>query len=115
MPELRAARWRTPAAIFAGRWESRPLMDKFLIKGGRPLHGTVAISGAKNAALPVMAASLLTPERVTLHNIPKVRDLITMSKLLAFMHARVSVPEIPASDYEIEAPTLNEEVAPYEL
>jgi UDP-N-acetylglucosamine 1-carboxyvinyltransferase len=90
-------------------------MDKFLIKGGKPLHGTVAISGAKNSALPVMAASLLTPEKVTLHNIPKVRDLITMSKLLAFMSAKVSITDIPASDYEIEAVTLNNAIAPYEL
>src|SRR6267378_1089656 len=66
-------------------------MDKFLIKGGKALRGTVAISGAKNSALPVMAAALLTSETVTLHNIPKVRDLITMSKLLAFMDAKVSV------------------------
>jgi UDP-N-acetylglucosamine 1-carboxyvinyltransferase len=90
-------------------------MDKFLIKGGNPLHGTVAISGAKNSALPCMTASLLTAEKVTLHNIPKVRDLITMSKLLAFMSAKVSVTEIPTSDYVIEAVTLNDAVAPYEL
>jgi UDP-N-acetylglucosamine 1-carboxyvinyltransferase len=90
-------------------------MDKFLIKGGKPLHGSVAISGAKNSALPCMTACLLTPEKVTLHNIPKVRDLITMSKLLAFMSARVSVTDIPASDYVIEAVTLNDAVAPYEL
>jgi UDP-N-acetylglucosamine 1-carboxyvinyltransferase len=90
-------------------------MDKFLIKGGKPLHGTVSISGAKNSALPVMTACLLTPEKVTLHNIPKVRDLITMSKLLAFMSAKVSVTDIPASDYVIEAVTLNDAVAPYEL
>jgi len=90
-------------------------MDKFLIKGGKPLRGTVEISGAKNSALPVMAAALLTAERVTLHNIPKVRDLITMSKLLAFMDAKVSVTEIPSSDYVIEAPTLNHAEAPYEL
>src|SRR6202011_4740111 len=90
-------------------------MDKFLIKGGKPLHGAVAISGAKNWALPVMTASLLPPEKVTLHNIPKVRDLITMSKLLAFMSAKVSVTDIPASDYVIEAATLNDAVAPYEL
>ena len=90
-------------------------MDKFLIKGGKSLRGTVAISGAKNSALPCMTACLLTPERVTLHNIPKVRDLITMSKLLAFMSARVSVTEIPSSDYVIEAVTLNDAVAPYEL
>jgi UDP-N-acetylglucosamine 1-carboxyvinyltransferase len=90
-------------------------MDKFLIRGGKALRGTVAISGAKNSALPVMAAALLTSEKVTLHNIPKVRDLITMSKLLAFMDARVSVTEMPASDYEIEAPSLNHAEAPYEL
>ena len=90
-------------------------MDKFLIKGGKPLHGTVAISGAKNSALPVMAAALLTAETVTLHNIPKVRDLITMSKLLAFMSAKVSVTEFPASDYVIQAARLDDAVAPYEL
>jgi len=90
-------------------------MDKFLIKGGKQLHGTVAISGAKNSALPVMAAALLTAETVTLHNIPKVRDLITMSKLLAFMSAKVSVVEVPSSDYIIQAATLDDAVAPYEL
>jgi UDP-N-acetylglucosamine 1-carboxyvinyltransferase len=90
-------------------------MDKFLIKGGKALQGTVAISGAKNSALPVMAAALLTAEKVTLHNIPKVRDLITMSKLLTFMDAKVSVTEVPASDYVIEAPKLNHTEAPYEL
>ncbi len=90
-------------------------MDKFLIKGGKPLHGTVSISGAKNSALPLMAAALLTSDQVSVHNIPKVRDLITMSKLLAFMGASVSVTEIPASDYTISAPTLNHAEAPYEL
>jgi UDP-N-acetylglucosamine 1-carboxyvinyltransferase len=90
-------------------------MDKFLIKGGKALGGTVAISGAKNSALPAMSAALLTAEKVTLHNIPKVRDLITMSRLLAFMDARVSATEVPASDYVIEAPTLNHVEAPYEL
>ncbi|GAC1662106.1 MAG: UDP-N-acetylglucosamine 1-carboxyvinyltransferase [Candidatus Acidiferrum sp.] len=90
-------------------------MDQFLIKGGKALHGTVAISGAKNSALPAMAAALLTEDKVTLHNIPKVRDLITMSKLLAFMSATVSVTEVPSSDYEIQATTLNDAVAPYEL
>ena len=58
---------------------------------------------------------MLTAEKVTLHNIPKVRDLITMSKLLAFMDAKVSVAEIPSSDYVIETPTLNHTEAPYEL
>jgi UDP-N-acetylglucosamine 1-carboxyvinyltransferase len=90
-------------------------MDKFLIKGGKALKGTVRVSGAKNSALPVMAAALLTSDRVTVHNVPKVRDLITMSKLLAFMGASVSVTEIPASDYTICAPALNHAEAPYEL
>jgi UDP-N-acetylglucosamine 1-carboxyvinyltransferase len=90
-------------------------MDKFLIKGGKALHGTVSISGAKNSALPIMAAALLTAEPVTLHNIPKVRDLITMSKLLAFMSATVSTTDFPASDYVICASTLNHAEAPYEL
>src|SRR5207249_9622982 len=84
-------------------------MDKFRIKGGKALWGTVAISGAKNSALPVMAAALLTAEKVTLHNIPKVRDLITMSKLLAFMDAKVSRTEFPSSDYMIETPKRSEE------
>src|SRR6202790_793852 len=90
-------------------------MDKFLIKGGKALQGTVSVSGAKNSALPVMAAALLTSDKVTVRNIPKVRDLITMSKLLAFMGASVSVTEIPASDYTISVPTLNHAEAPYEL
>ncbi len=90
-------------------------MDKFLIKGGNSLRGRVTVSGAKNSALPVMAAALLTADHVTVHNIPKVRDLITMSKLLAFMGASVSIAEIPASDYTISAPTLNPAEAPYEL
>lgn len=90
-------------------------MDKFRIKGGRVLKGKVAISGAKNSALPAMAASLLTAEPLRVHNIPKVRDLITMSKLLAFMHVNVSTKEFPASDYVLQAKTLNDEVAPYEL
>src|SRR5215831_3016707 len=90
-------------------------MDKFLIKGGKALRGSVAISGAKNSALPVMAAALLTSDKVVVRNVPKVRDLVTMSKLLAFMDAKVSSSAVPASDYEIQAPKLNHEEAPYEL
>ncbi len=90
-------------------------MDKFRIRGGKPLHGTVHIAGAKNSALPLMAAALLTPEPVTLHNIPLVRDIITMAKLLAFMSAKVSAAEIPAHCYTIQSESLNDAVAPYEL
>jgi UDP-N-acetylglucosamine 1-carboxyvinyltransferase len=90
-------------------------MDKFRITGGKILKGTVAISGAKNSALPAMAAALLTAEPLHVHNIPKVRDLITMSKLLTFMHVNVAIKEFPASDYTLQATKLNDEVAPYEL
>jgi UDP-N-acetylglucosamine 1-carboxyvinyltransferase len=90
-------------------------MDKFLIKGGKALHGSLAVSGAKNSALPVMAAALLTSDKVVVRNVPRVRDLVTMSKLLAFMDAKVAVAAVPASVYEIEAPKLNHAEAPYEL
>jgi len=90
-------------------------MDKFLITGGKPLHGTVAISGAKNSALPAMAAGLLTADSLPLHNIPMVRDIITMGKLLAYMGATVATSEFPAANYTIASPTINEAVAPYEL
>jgi UDP-N-acetylglucosamine 1-carboxyvinyltransferase len=90
-------------------------MDKFRINGGRPLHGTVQISGAKNSALPLMAAGLLTSEPVTLDNIPMVRDIVTMAKLLAFMSAKVTTKEFPASSYTIQSETLNDAVAPYDL
>jgi UDP-N-acetylglucosamine 1-carboxyvinyltransferase len=90
-------------------------MDKFLISGGNPLHGTVAISGAKNSALPAMAASLLTADRFALHNVAKVRDIITMGKLLAYMGVRVATSEFPAADYAFQAHTISDAVAPYEL
>ncbi|HEX3371308.1 MAG TPA: UDP-N-acetylglucosamine 1-carboxyvinyltransferase [Candidatus Acidoferrales bacterium] len=90
-------------------------MDKLLIVGGRPLNGTVHISGAKNAALPAMAAALLTRDRVTLDNIPRVRDIITMGKLLAYLSAVVETPEIPPTQIIIQADTVNGAEAPYEL
>ena len=61
------------------------VMDKFVIRGGNPLLGTIRVSGAKNAALPAMAAALLTDEPVILENIPQVRDIETTRKLLAAM------------------------------
>jgi UDP-N-acetylglucosamine 1-carboxyvinyltransferase len=66
-------------------------MDKFVIRGGNPLLGTVRISGAKNAALPAMAAALLTDEPVVLENIPHVRDIETTRKLLSAMGAEVEL------------------------
>src|SRR5207248_2715492 len=66
-------------------------MDKFVIRGGNPLLGTVRVSGAKNAALPAMAAAILTDEPVILENIPQVRDIETTRKLLAEMGAEVEL------------------------
>jgi UDP-N-acetylglucosamine 1-carboxyvinyltransferase len=90
-------------------------MDRFRIEGGRPLQGTVRISGAKNASLPAMAAALLTPEPVHLINIPHVRDIITMAKLLAHMRCRVESPDIPPSEFIIQAEKISHREAPYDL
>jgi UDP-N-acetylglucosamine 1-carboxyvinyltransferase len=90
-------------------------MERFRIEGGKPLEGTVHISGAKNAALPAMAAALLTAERVHLKNIPRVRDIITMGQLLAEMDVVVSMPRVPPTDLTLEAKTLSDAEAPYEL
>jgi UDP-N-acetylglucosamine 1-carboxyvinyltransferase len=66
-------------------------MDKFVIRGGNPLVGTVRVSGAKNSALPCMAAAILTEEEVILENVPQVRDIETERKLLASMGAEVEL------------------------
>src|ERR1700758_4714302 len=66
-------------------------MDKFVIRGGEPLLGTVRVSGAKNAALPCIAAALLTDEPVVLENIPQVRDIQTTRNLLVAMGADVEL------------------------
>jgi UDP-N-acetylglucosamine 1-carboxyvinyltransferase len=91
-------------------------VDKFLITGGRPLHGRVVISGAKNAALPALTAALLTEERVVLHNIPRVRDISTLRSLLEDLGVDSSVThEAHGNRIEIEARQLLNPVAPYEL
>ena len=66
-------------------------MDKFVIRGGRPLLGTVRVSGAKNSALPCMSAAILTEDEVVLENIPQVRDIETERKLLVAMGAEVEL------------------------
>ncbi|MHB8411654.1 MAG: UDP-N-acetylglucosamine 1-carboxyvinyltransferase [Candidatus Acidiferrales bacterium] len=90
-------------------------MDKFKIQGGRPLEGAVQISGAKNAALPIMAAALLTSEKVHLENIPRVRDIVTMAKLLAHMKAHVVAQDLPPSAMTIQTEEISHTEAPYEL
>ena len=90
-------------------------MDKLVIQGGRRLSGTVRISGAKNSALPAMTAALLTSSPVHLHNIPRVRDIVTMGRLLAHMGSQVEVPEFPATSFTISTDNANDAEAPYEL
>src|SRR5262247_2839150 len=88
-------------------------MDRFKIIGGRPLNGRVSISGAKNSALPCMAAALLTADTVTLHNIPYVRDIITQRRLLEDIGATVLTPELRT--HKINASHVEVFEAPYEL
>ena len=88
-------------------------MDKFRITGGRPLSGRVTISGAKNSALPCMAAAILTGETVTLHNVPYVRDCLTQRRLLEDLGATVLVPDLRT--HKIAATNVELFEAPYDL
>src|SRR5215218_148426 len=88
-------------------------MDKFLIRGGNPLQGTINISGAKNSALPCLAATLLTGETVTLHNVPYVKDLITQRRLLEDLGATVLTPELRT--HKVTAKNVKLFEAPYHL
>ena len=88
-------------------------MDKFLIRGGKPLHGRIEVGGAKNSALPCLAATLLTPETVTLHNVPYVKDLITQRRLLEDLGATVLTPELRT--HKVTARNIETFEAPYEL
>ena len=87
-------------------------MDKLVITGGARLAGEVAISGAKNAALPILCASLLSSEPLTLTNVPCLNDIGTMLKLLAQMGVKV---EREGENVSLDASGLNNPVAPYEL
>ena len=89
-------------------------MDKLLIRGGRPLHGEVAISGAKNAALPALCATLLTPQAVTLRNVPRLRDVATMRALLQRMGVQVQTHG-ERGGLTLQAADPLDPVAPYEL
>jgi UDP-N-acetylglucosamine 1-carboxyvinyltransferase len=91
-------------------------MDKFVIRGGNPLAGVIRVSGAKNSALPCMAAAILTDDAVTLENIPEVRDIATEGKLLASMGAEVELREGGAPDRIVLCcRTLGDPVAKYEI
>ena len=88
-------------------------MDKLIISGGCRLEGDVRISGAKNSALPILAATLLADEPVTISNLPHLHDITTMLELLRQMGVDLTIDE--KLRVEIDATTLNSTVAPYEL
>jgi len=88
-------------------------MDKFVVRGGRPLHGKIEIGGAKNSALPCLAATLLSSDTVTLHNVPYVKDLITQRRLLEDLGATVLTPELRT--HKITAKNVEIFEAPYHL
>jgi UDP-N-acetylglucosamine 1-carboxyvinyltransferase len=91
-------------------------MDKFVIRGGNPLLGTIRVSGSKNSALPCMAAALLTEDDVVLENIPQVRDIETERKLLVSMGAEVELGYGRAQHRTtISCRTIKNPTAPYEI
>ena len=91
-------------------------MDKFVIRGGNPLIGTIRVSGSKNSALPCMAAAILTDEEVVLENIPQVRDIETERKLLVSMGAEVELGYGRAQHRTtISCRTLSDPTAKYEI
>jgi len=91
-------------------------MDKFVIRGGNPLLGTIRVSGSKNSALPCMAAALLTEDEIVLENIPQVRDIETERKLLVAMGAEVELGYGRAQHRTtISCRTIADPTAPYEI
>ncbi len=88
-------------------------MDKLLIEGGAPLTGEINVSGAKNAALPILTAALLTDEPLTVTNVPHLRDVTTMLNLLGQMGVAVSMDG--KLGVELAAKRITAPVAPYEL
>ena len=89
-------------------------MDRFRIRGGRPLSGDITIGGAKNAALPLMAAGLLTAERLVLTNVPKLADIVTMRLLLEQHGVAVEPAATDGRALSIGGPITNTE-APYDI
>ncbi|MEL7043996.1 MAG: UDP-N-acetylglucosamine 1-carboxyvinyltransferase [Pseudomonadota bacterium] len=88
-------------------------MDKLLICGGRRLDGELRISGAKNAALPILAATLLADEPVTVSNLPHLHDITTMIELLGCMGVDLTIDE--RMSIEVDARSITQYAAPYEL
>ena len=87
-------------------------MDKFIIEGGVPLKGEVKISGAKNAVLPIMAATIIVPGKYRLKNVPRLRDTLTMKKLLEMVGANVLYDN---NIMDIDTSGCDTPIAPYDL
>lgn len=87
-------------------------MDKIIVRGGNPLSGEVEIGGAKNAVLPIMAATVITPGHFTLRNVPDLKDTRTMTELLKIIGAKV---EYYDHVLRIDSTTCNNPIAPYNL
>ena len=87
-------------------------MDKFVIDGGRNLRGSVDISGAKNAVLPIMAATIIASGKYKILNVPRLKDTLTMKKLLEIVGAKIHYSD---NTMEIDSTNCNTPVAPYDL
>ena len=87
-------------------------MDKFIISGGKRLYGEVQISGSKNAVLPMMAATIIEPGVYTIKNVPKLRDTLTMIKLLEIIGANISLDK---DELIVDSRFCNNPIAPYDL
>ncbi|MFP5468652.1 MAG: UDP-N-acetylglucosamine 1-carboxyvinyltransferase [Alphaproteobacteria bacterium] len=91
-------------------------MDRLVMRGGRPLSGKIAISGAKNAALPLMTATLLTPDPLTLRNIPDLADITTLSEVLSEHGAEITLrKQDGVRILTLSTPEITSSVAPYDL
>ena len=98
--------------IFHVKGQHQRLMDKLVIYGNKPLNGTVDISGAKNAVLPMMTAALLTDDITIIHKVPDLRDTRTMIRLLEMIGVGV---EFDNETLKIDGSSVNKLEAPYDL
>ena len=89
-------------------------MEKLIIEGSVPLHGEIEVSGSKNAALPILMASILVDEAVTFHNVPRLRDIHTTLKLLGILGCESDFTSAGNHTVRMEPCRLSHE-APYEL
>src|SRR5918996_3973503 len=90
-------------------------MDKIRIRGGKSLRGTIAIGGAKNAALPILAATLLTGDALVVDNLPELADIASMRRLLETLGAEIEQPRDVARRLRLTTRAITSTTADYEL